>query len=314
MGLFYWFIIFRRYFAVMYFMKKYKRGILNRYYNGMPWSERLLKDLKVGLKRINFYFNNGFKTKSIFIYPHYPSSGSTIYKIANELNYNLSNKYSNAASSVMYWEYLTHREEYGFLESISDKKLVINLFSRDISKVYVDEQFDHVFGYKTFINPLTYTEKYVVKNDINAKHDGAIFEAPITKKEEGFVYQILIDNTTNDGFVEDIRVPIINGVLDFIYIKHRPIKIRFTNSTSKTKLINTQDVLSQIEIEKINQFCKNIKLQYGELDVLRNKDDQKIYIVDVNNTPQGPPGNMSKLEAKQAITRLSLAFKKEFLN
>lgn len=280
----------------------------------MPWSEMLLKDLKLSLKSILLLFKNGFKSKTIFIYPHFPSSGSTIYKIANKLNYNLSNKYSLKASVAIYWEYLTHRKEFAFLDSISNSKRVINLFSRDISKVYVDEQFYSVFGYKTCIDPLTYTGNYVVKNDINAKHDGAIFTQPISKKEEGFIYQILIDNSTEDGFVEDMRVPVINGVLDFLYIKHRPIEERFTNSTSKTRLVNTIDVLSQNEIEQINQFCQNIKLDYGELDVLRNKEDQKIYIVDVNNTPQGPPANMLKNEHDQALMVLAEKFKTTFLS
>jgi len=48
-------------------------------------------------------------------------------------------------------------------------------------------------------------------------------------------------------------------------------------------------------------------LDYGELDVLRNKNDGKIYIVDVNNTPQGPPANTEKEQGIEAIRKIGEA-------
>jgi hypothetical protein len=45
-------------------------------------------------------------------------------------------------------------------------KKVINLYSRDISKQFIDNIHKYVFGYSTIIDPLTYKGKIVKKNDI----------------------------------------------------------------------------------------------------------------------------------------------------
>lgn len=292
----------------------YKRGVRNRYYNGMPFSERCIKDIIHLITSSIYFFKNGFKSKTVFIYPHYPSSGSTIYKVAKILNMKLTNKYSAKCSLAFYYEYLTFREEFEFLDSIASNIKVVNLYSRDISKRYVENTFQEVFGYGTFISPLTFKGKCVRKNDINAKHDGTIIECPIKESSEEFIYQILIDNDTQDGYVEDIRVPIVNGLIDFLYLNKRFIDKRFGSSNNITKVVSPSDVFSDDEMSKINLFCKKIKLEYGELDILRNKDDGKIYIIDANNTPQGPPANMSKLDSKEVLTKMAHTFKKEFLN
>jgi len=54
-------------------------------------------------------------------------------------------------------------------------------------------------------------------------------------------------------------------------------------------------------------------LDYGELDVLRDNDNGKIYIVDVSNTPWGPPNNISNKEGKIALIKLADTFRKGFL-
>lgn len=294
----------------MYFLKKYKRGIFNKYHKQMPAFEMFLKDLNHSFLSVKNYFGNNFKTKKLLVYPHYPSRGSTIYKIAKRLNYNISNKIGVNYIAAVYWEYLTFRKEFELLEGLSDKLNVVNLYSRNISKEFVDKTFHKVFSYSTFINPLEYKGKIVKKNDINAKHDGQILNAPTDKIEEGFIYQILIDNTVEDNKIEDIRVPVIGQVLDFVYLKYRNQDIRFTNSTEKTLVKPVGEILKQNEIEKLNLFCKELKLEYGELDVLRDKHTKKIYVVDVNNTPQGPPANTAKADAEFALDTIAKAFQK----
>lgn len=297
----------------MYFLKKYRRGIKNKYRKGMPFPEMVIKDLAHSLQAFRFFIKNGFKNKTVLVYPHFPSRGSTIYKALTNLNYNITNKPSRKHQMAVYWEYLTFREEYAVMEEESKSKKVVNLFSRDISKIYVDNAFKKVFNYNTIIDPQTHTGKAVQKNDINAMHDGAVINCPISGIKEGYIYQILIDNSTPDNHVKDIRVPIINGLLDFVYIKYRDINERFKNTTVKTEVVKTADVFSLDEIDKINAFCKEISLEYGELDVLRDNNNNQIYVVDVNNTPQGPPANTPKPKAKEAIARIASEFEKAFL-
>ena len=283
------------------------RGFFNKYQKNMPLFETITKDLSYLVISIKNYFRNNLNNKSILVYPHYPSRGSTIYKIGKVLGYNITNKPKKSTKLAIYWEYLTFREEFQFLEEYATSKKVVNLHSRNISKQYVDKVHKDVFGYSTIINPLEYNGKIVKKNDINAKHDGEIIQGPITHLEDGFIYQILIDNTFTPELVMDIRVPVVNKTLDFVYLKYRNISERFKNTTVKTDVEPINKILKDEEIELLNQFCQMLHLEYGELDVLRNKDDGKIYVVDVNNTPQGPPANTSKENSKIVLEKIGKA-------
>jgi len=285
------------------------RGYFNKYYKDMPFFEIITKDLNyIGLWIRNFLKNN-FKSKTIFAHPHYPSRGSTIYKISKELGYNITNKQRSKPEFAIFWEYTTFRKEFRLLDEISKDKYVINLHSRDISKKYVDKIHQEVFGYSTMVDPLTYNGKIVKKSDINGTHNGEIVEGPVEFIEEDYIYQILIDNTIPGDSVMDIRVPFIGEALNFVYIKTRTISDRFKNPTgSKVEAIS--DHLSDNEIKQLNQYCKILKLDYGELDVLRDKKDGRIYVIDVNNTPQGPPSKTSKKDAIYAISEMTEAIRK----
>lgn len=296
----------------MYFLKKYRRGIFVKYRKHMPVMEMMLKDINYLVLKISNYFANNLKHKTILVYPHYPSRGSALYKISRILNYNVTNKPQSHYNLAVYWEYLTFREEYQFLESIAPKTKVINLHSRDISKVFVDKAFKKVFGYSTFIDPKTYTGKIVKKNDINAIHDGTILQGPVNEIEEGFIYQILINNAGPDDTVIDIRVPIVNGTIDIVYEKFKPVNDRFGHP-SKSIVRKIEEMLSTGEIELLNKLCHEMQLEFGEMDVLRNKDDGKIYVIDVNNTPQFQR-RLSNDDEKTALNKIAAAFKKEFLS
>ena len=53
-------------------------------------------------------------------------------------------------------------------------------------------------------------------------------------------------------------------------------------------------------------------MDYGEVDVLRDSTDGRIFIVDANNQPSGPPSPISDDEGKVAVMRLSQAFEEAF--
>ncbi|MDA3883170.1 MAG: hypothetical protein PF481_07780 [Bacteroidales bacterium] len=251
--------------------------------------------------------------KKVLVFPHYPSRGSTLYKILRRLHYTITNKASANFSCAVYWEYLTERKEYAFLEPFVEKHPVVNFNSRDISKVYVDTVFTNVFGYSTCVNPTEYSGSIVQKSDTNALHDGVILQGPLQKIVDGSVYQILIDNRYSSDLVVDMRVVVVRNILPFVYIKYRDISERFKNTTVKTEVRQTIEVLSEQEIELLQTFCNNIHIDFGELDVLRNNDDGKVYVVDVNNTPQGPPAHTSKKDAEYALDTIAKAFQEEFL-
>ncbi len=63
-------------------------------------------------------------------------------------------------------------------------------------------------------------------------------------------------------------------------------------------------MLSENELLNIYHFCEKIGMDYGELDVLRDRDDGRIYIVDANIAPSGPPSPISDEDARRAIVKL----------
>ncbi len=65
--------------------------------------------------------------------------------------------------------------------------------------------------------------------------------------------------------------------------------------------------MSRGECERIQAFCRVIGLDLGELDVLRHATDGRIYIVDVNYMPFGPPKPMRLVDALQALWSYSAA-------
>lgn len=286
------------------------KGVFNKYNNKKSFIEVLLKDLNHVYLFIRQYLKNGFKTKTILVFPDYPGSGTTIYKVAKKINYNLTNKMTKNPDIVVFWEDETYKTQFPTLQPFLKSHHVINYNSRDISKNFVDTQFKSVFGYSVFINPKTFFGKIVVKSDINAAHDGQIIEAPIKTTKKNVVYQKLIHNQFDAKSIVDIRVPIVFKTLDFVYLKYRDINQRFKNTPLKSEFKSISDVLSPDEIELINKFVKKIQLDYGELDILRDKTNGKIYIVDVNNTPHGPPANTPKKNASTAIEKISNALLK----
>lgn len=292
-------------------MTKYK-GLFNIYKDNMVVSEKITKDFLHFCFLLSNLFKNGFKRRSILVYPEYPSRNSTLYKIGYVLGYNITNKPSKLNRATVYWENKTHRTEQEAIVRLK-KDNIVNISSTDISKVFVDEIHLSVFGYNTRVNPTEHVGKMVQKSDTNAKHDGTLIEGPIKTQKKDSIYQILIENAVNDQLIVDMRVPFIGEVTDFIYLKYRPISERFQNTTVKTELKKTSDVLSEKEIAQVESFCKKSKLDFGELDVLRDKHSGKIYIVDVNNTPFGPPAHISKKEGEKALKRIAYYFEKHFL-
>jgi hypothetical protein len=79
------------------------------------------------------------------------------------------------------------------------------------------------------------------------------------------------------------------------------------------RLCPVEEALSAEEIRNIRKFARSIGLDYGELDVLRDRDDGRTYIVDANKTPTGPSYRLPSAESRHAVNILALAFRDEFL-
>ncbi len=183
---------------------------------------------------------------------------------------------------------------------------IINDTHFDCDKKNVQRAFATVASYSSEVDPVGYEGAAVVKSSRNGRHDGSLIKLPTSAPSEGFVYEQLIDNSIGDNLVYDIRVPFIKDVAPLAYVKFRPRQRRFENINGFAKLVTPADVLSIDEVELCRRFCREIGLEYGEIDVLRDKTTARIYVIDANNTPAGPPRALSPEDRATALRFIAL--------
>ena len=287
----------------------------NNFRGGVKYGPvRFFKENLIFITRgIQFLFFNHFKNFSVLFYPEFPSRKTIIYKILNQLHYNKTNNLNHKYQLALSWEDTTYKA-VGQPKIGVGRGKQINFECCDISKTYVDKIFSEVFKYSTVLNPLSHKGKCVKKSNLNARHDGQIIDCPIAEIESGYIYQKVINNEVKGKLVEDIRIPVLRDKFPFAYIKHRPVDYRFQNQNTSCYLCHLDEWISPEELSKIKLFCKKMSLDYGELDVLRDKDTGQLYIIDVNVTPWGPPNQLSAGESRRSIDILSQVFKSTFLD
>lgn len=186
----------------------------------------------------------------------------------------------------------------------------INGAMLDSSKDHLGSAFARIFGYGLAVDPTRHTGPCVAKSNVNAAHDGRILICPTERREPSVSYQRLIDNTVDQERVLDIRVPVIGNELPFAYLKYRPAAVRFSNINTQVSIARIDDVLSRREQELIKALCSAIALDVGELDVLRDRADGRIYVVDANRMPFGPPKPMRLRDAYRAVALYAQALRR----
>src|SRR5262249_8717989 len=133
-----------------------------------------------------------------------------------------------------------------------------------------------------------------------------IIDCPIDAPRPRYVYQKAINNLMDDGMYGTLRVPIFCGVIPYVALGHRPVDQRFGDATRSTFLEPT-DAFSSAEIEKLIEFSAKMNLDYGEHDVMRDCDDGRIYVCDVNPTPAGGAvmRRLPTRDQREALSRMA---------
>ncbi|WP_101951664.1 hypothetical protein [Mycobacterium sp. 3519A] len=250
--------------------------------------------------------------KTILCYPDTPDHSQLLYKICNFLGCKMTDSITSRPDLIIAFEDTTKRAHSPILADLAEGHRVVNQGCDDISKIKVESVFRDVFGYGTFVDPEAHQGLCVMKSNANAMHDGQLVECPIIAARSGVIYQRLINNAADDE-VLDIRVPIIGTDIPFVYLKYRSLRSRFSNKNTRVTMSAVDAVFTSDEVAKIKRFADELGLGFGELDILRDVDDGDIYIVDVNNTPCGPPNHLCKEESRRAVQILSHSFDTQFL-
>lgn len=176
----------------------------------------------------------------------------------------------------------------------------------DVSKSHVARTFEKVFGYPLLVDPRTWRGPAVEKGETNGAHDGRIVACPM-EPAPGKVYQRLIDNLDGEQ-ARDLRTPCVDGEPVLVFLKTRPGHDRFANYNSTVALRRPDEVFSPAELDNIRRFARAMQLDWGGLDILRDRNDGRLYIVDVNKTDM-PPLALPFGDKIRATRRLAAALR-----
>ena len=257
---------------------------------------------------------HGFKRRTIITYPQRPRPYHILYKMAHILGYRLTTDLRADAVACLAFRDTTVWEPDAKLTELAAIRPVLNCRCIDISKKHVGAVFERVFGYTLTVDPCTFTGECVKKSNDNGTHDGVIITCPIRRDEvdHSCIYQRVVNNRiAGSDLVFDIRVPVYDGVIPFAYLKYRDANRRFDNCL-RSVTVDVAEVLSPEEIQKTCALCRALGLDLGELDILRDLDEGRIYIVDVNKTP-GTPVKFSPRDRWTVLERMATAFERTFL-
>lgn len=262
----------------------------------LPHSPRLNKS-RIGIHG-NFYLATS------------PVVGSVLGKILTLLGTHNVNESDGSEICNIWFHHPHHSKPRGISRFINGE-------CSNIAKSHIDLVHEQVFGRSVCIEPSDVNAEmdYVVKSEDNAAHDGKVFKGKDISPESlsGKVVQRVVDNRVDGNSVYDIRVPVVGNAIPFVYIKTRSESIRFSNANRTATITSTSNYLSESEVAQILVFCRNLGLDYGELDILRDGASGEIFVVDVNNTPSGPPNGLTSNEVMFALRELSWAFATEFI-
>jgi hypothetical protein len=185
----------------------------------------------------------------------------------------------------------------------------INAGCVNISKTYVATVFEAVFGYALSVDPRKTTGEIVEKPEQNGVHGGHIVVAPLEPRP-GYTYQRVVDTCDDNGCCHDLRTPCAGGVPVVVWVKTKAAGARFSIINRRAVKALPSDIYSADELRLIKLFSDRMGLDWGGLDILRDRSDGRIYIVDVNKTDLGPVIALSWRDKISSMALLGAALKR----
>jgi hypothetical protein len=189
---------------------------------------------------------------------------------------------------------------------------MLNAGCSDISKTRVARVFEATAGYSLTLNPETHIGVAVEKSEENGAHDGRLIDCP-AKASPGKTYQHFIDCVEGDTAF-DFRTTIINRQPRFVLVKTKPAANRFSIHNATVVYKTLDEVFSQDEIALITRFAEAMELDWGALDILRDRISSRIYVVDANKTDTGPAVDLSWADREKLKTSISRSFREMIAN
>lgn len=276
----------------------------NDYPDRMPFLERMGKELRFR-KAVRQSAQKHGQPQFVLVHPDWPSKRASIMAYADALGWAVTNRKETPArfnGAV--------RIQLAFDDRTEKRQAQPGMWNGqclDISKSTLDRHHRDVFGYGLAVDPTAHAGPMLEKSEGNAVHDGREIQGPIDpiKVQPGKVYQRILDNRTEQGLYEDLRVVVIDGQLPVVYRKRKSQDVRYTNETAEVDLAKSpESVLSEAEIAQILAISARMCAEFAELDVLRDRQDGRIHCVDLNPTPYGPPAGLPEPEKSRALHQI----------
>lgn len=259
----------------------------------MDLVNRTLEHRTVASPFINRIHNLGLTVHVIGKYNHF--IGSSVPKFLDMAGVRYARAVEGGPVShedvYIYWyNRINEPIRTGLLEYLqTNNKRVINFGRFTHDKRANDETFHKVFGYPLHIDPLTFRGEGVIKgNRDNGAKSARCITYPIDSISDDFVYQKLVKNQKTIDDIEYTylyRIPVFDGKIPIMLGKHFTERNRFAWSAGGAEMVSPHMALSATEISLISKYCKEFEFDYGELDVLRDMEEDRIYIIDANATP-----------------------------
>jgi hypothetical protein len=178
----------------------------------------------------------------------------------------------------------------------------------DVSKTTVARVMEEAFGYPLALDPATHAGEAVEKGEGNGLHDGRLVHCPI-EPAPGKAYQRVIKTEGEDGWAHDLRTACVGGRPVVVFLKKKPATARFSIQNTSVVVKMPEEVFSPAEIAQLEHFCAAMKLDWGGLDVLRENESGRLYVVDVNKTDTGPAVVLNWRDRARATTLLAEALR-----
>jgi hypothetical protein len=223
----------------------------------------------------------------VLFYPDVPFETAAVYEYCLMRGLHISNDPRQPCDLAIKWRDATYYQPDSTLLALAQRCRVINARCNDISKRRLAEAHQAAFGYCAGLDPRTHAGPMVQKSNTNALHDGKIVSGPLVEPDPRAIYQILIDNTAGPGQVLDIRVAVFNSRIPLVRLCYKDAAHRFQEEILRLDLCRSEEAFTPGELRAMEALCRELGLEYGELDVLRDFDSGRIYVVDANNTPDG---------------------------
>jgi len=218
-------------------------------------------------------------------FPMRPEPNSSIAYVMRRLGARVSFEPSESAALNVAWDTGT------WFSQTAAQRLRPNTLNEeclDISKSKVDRVWSEVAGYSIAVDPLTTGGQFVTKPDENGRRGGQVTAGPLKERQKATVYQKLVDTRVGDRVLQ-IRPVVLMGQIVLVYEKWRPFP-QYFKGPELTIPKTVADFFTPEEEKLLLRFAEQMGLDYGELDVVRDAADGRIYVVDANRTPVRPKG------------------------